>query len=512
MTQPILKLSGITKTFGPVTASDAVSFNLFRGEIVALLGENGAGKTTLMSILFGHYLPDTGSIEVDGRPLPPGSPKAALTAGVGMVHQHFTLAGNMSVLDNIILGTEPLWGIRTHRKKARKKLARLMDRFGLDVNPKALVKDLSVGEQQRVEILKVLYRDARILILDEPTAVLTPQESDRLFSTLKQMVAQGMSIIFITHKMREVMAVSHRCIVLRHGKVVFEAKTGQTSPEELARQMVGQEVPRPVRQRLIPGNCVLALKRVSLSGEGGKEGIRNLDLSVNACEILGIAGVSGNGQAQLADIVAGLSAPDKGEVTIHTRPVNKLNPRAMVRHGLGRVPDDRTGTGVIDEMSVMENMASETYRDKPYSRNGLLRFKAISQHARKQVAAFDVRCPNIQTPVRNLSGGNMQKLILARELSGSPGIILANQPTWGLDVGATAYVHARLMDAAQNGAGILIISEDLDELFAVADRIQVMTRGRLSESMDVDKADRESLGLIMTGHPAATAQGEANAS
>jgi ABC-type uncharacterized transport system ATPase subunit len=309
MTSPVLRLSGITKTFGSVRANDGVGLDLYPGEIVALLGENGAGKTTLMSILFGHYLADEGEITVRGTPLAQGSPRAALSAGVGMVHQHFTLAGNMRVLDNIILGTEPLWGLKTRRRKAGRKLGRLMDRFGLTVDPRALVRDLSVGEQQRVEILKVLYRDASILILDEPTAVLTPQEADHLFATLNQLVAEGLSIIFITHKMREVMAVSHRCVVLRQGKVVHETPTRDTSPEELARHMVGQDIERKPRQRLIPGNEALSLKQVSLKGQDGKTGLKALDLSLNACEILGIAGVSGNGQSQLADIICGLASP-----------------------------------------------------------------------------------------------------------------------------------------------------------------------------------------------------------
>ena len=499
MTAPILRLKGITKRFGRVLANDRISFDLAPGEIVALLGENGAGKTTLMSILFGHYLADDGTIEANGRPLAQGSPRSALGAGIGMVHQHFTLAGNMSVLDNIILGTEPMWGVKTRRRKARLKLEALMGRFGLAVDPDAMVRTLSVGEQQRVEILKVLYRDARILILDEPTAVLTPQEADRLFATLNQLVAQGLSIIFITHKMREVMAASHRCIVLRQGRVVFQARTRETGPSELARAMVGETVEKPVRERKNPGKEVLSLKTVTLAGQGGRTGLAEVNLSLKACEILGIAGVSGNGQSELADIVSGLAVPDNGQVHIHSRRMGKLTPRTMIRHGLGRVPDDRTGTGLIEEMTVMENMASERYREQPFSFRGLLRFSAMADQAREQIDRFDVRCPGLQSPVRNLSGGNMQKLILARELSGRPGIILANQPTWGLDVGATAYVHSRLMDAARDGAGVLIISEDLDELFAVADRIQVMAHGRLCDPVAVDKADREALGLIMAG-------------
>jgi ABC-type uncharacterized transport system ATPase subunit len=499
MTDSILKLSKITKRFGPVVANEDISFSLGKGEIVALLGENGAGKTTLMSILFGHYVADKGSVEVFGEKLIPGSPRAALEAGVGMVHQHFTLADNMSVLDNIMLGTESLRGFKSNRKGAANRLKNLMDRFGLTVNPKALVKDLSVGEQQRVEILKVLYRDAKILILDEPTAVLTPQESDTLFETIAQLVEGGLSVIFITHKMREVMAASHRCIVLRRGRVVFESLTGQTDPNALARAMVGSDIPRAIRERQLPGKEVLSLKNITLTGKGGKKAISNLSLGLRANEIIGIAGVSGNGQSQLADMISGLISTYEGEILLDSTPVKNISPRHMIKKGVGRIPDDRNGTGLISDMTVMENVASETYGEFPFSKIGFLRFRAIADQARKLVKKFDVRCPGIGTPVQKLSGGNMQKLILARELSGSPGIILANQPTWGLDVGATAYVHNQLINAAKQGAGIILISEDLDELFQVADRIQVMYHGRLSDSEDVDIVDRAKLGLIMSG-------------
>jgi len=499
MNEPILKLSKITKHFGPVTANEKISFSLGKGEIVALLGENGAGKTTLMSILFGHYVADEGRVEVFGKKLVPGSPRAALEAGVGMVHQHFTLADNMSVLDNIMLGSESLTGLKSNRKGAKKKLKDLMARFGLAVDPVAVVKNLSVGEQQRVEILKVLYRDAKILILDEPTAVLTPQESDRLFKTIAQLVKEGLSVIFITHKMREVMAASHRCIVLRQGRVVFESLTGETNPKALAKAMVGSEIPKTIRKRQNPGKEVLSLGNITLPDKRGKNAIKNLNLCLRSNEIIGIAGVSGNGQSQLADIISGLISNYTGEILLDSNRLLNIRPRRMIREGVGRIPDDRIGTGLISDMSVMENIASKSYDQFPFSKRGILRFKAIAARAEKLVKKFDVRCPDINIPVQKLSGGNMQKLILARELAGSPGIILANQPTWGLDVGATSYVHTQLIKAAQQGAGVIIISEDLDELFQVVDRICVMYHGRLSDSEDVDKVDRAKLGLIMSG-------------
>jgi general nucleoside transport system ATP-binding protein len=511
MTEPILKLSGITKYFGAVAANDNICFSLKKGEVVALLGENGAGKTTLMSILFGHYVADRGEVEVFEKKLPPGSPRAALTSGVGMVHQHFTLAENMSVLDNIMLGTQSLVCLKSKKKTAEKKLSHLMEQFGLSVNPKAIVKDLSVGEQQRVEILKVLYRDAKILILDEPTAVLTPQESDSLFATIAQLVKVGLSVIFITHKLREVMAASHRCIVLRQGRVVFESKTCDTTPDALAKAMVGSDILRPIRERQIPGKEVLSLENITLVDGKGKKLLTNLNLTLRANEILGIAGVSGNGQSTLADLISGLVSNYTGKLSLDSKKLTHVSPRRMIQEGVGRIPDDRNGTGIIGDMSVMENIASVGYGEPPLSNKGLLRFSAIATLAKKLVKKFDVRCPSIKIPVRNLSGGNIQKLILARELFGSPRIILANQPTWGLDVGATAYVHTQLLTAAKQGAGVLIISEDLDELFQVADRICVIFHGRLSDPKDAHLVDRAKLGLIMSGQIASHGQdGEKN--
>ena len=496
---PVLRLRGITKHFGPLAANEDISLTLNAGEMLALLGENGAGKTTLMSILFGHYVADSGSVEVLGLPLPPGSPRAALKAGVGMVHQHFTLAGNMTVLENIMLGTEPLWGFRRNSARALAKLGSLMERFRLHVNPHAPVRGLSVGERQRVEILKVLYRDARILILDEPTAVLTPQESDHLFATLRELVSQGLSVIFITHKLREVMAASDRCVVLRHGRVVLETSTKTTSAEDLARAMVGANIPQATRTPHEPGEEVLFLDGVRASAPDRGAGLEQLRLSVRAHEILGIAGVSGNGQALLADLLSGLVAPTGGHVVLRGQNVSRLTPADMIRSGVGRVPDDRTGTGLVADMTVMENLSTEIYRLPGFSKRGMLNFKALASRAAQLMDVFDIRCAGLGAPVRKLSGGNMQKLILARVLSQGPHLILANQPTWGLDVGATAAVHQHLLDAARRGAGVVLISEDLDELFQLSDRIQVMYRGRLSAPEDTASVDRARLGLMMSG-------------
>jgi simple sugar transport system ATP-binding protein len=496
---PVLRLRGIPKHFGPLGANDDISLTLEAGEMLALLGENGAGKTTLMSILFGHYVADAGAVEVQGSPLPPGSPRAALAAGVGMVHQHFTLAGNMTVLENIMLGTEPLWGFRRNSARALAKLGSLMERFRLHVNPHAMVRGLSVGERQRVEILKVLYRDARILILDEPTAVLTPQESDHLFATLRELVSQGLSVIFITHKLREVMAASDRCVVLRHGRVVLETATHATSAEDLAKAMVGAHIPQATRTPHPPGEEVLFLDRVRTSAPDRGPDLDELRLSVRAHEILGIAGVSGNGQALLADLLSGIVAPNGGSVILRGQTVSRPTPAAMISAGVGRVPDDRTGTGLVADMTVMENLSTEIYRLPGFSKRGMLNFKALASRAAQLMDVFDIRCAGLGAPVRKLSGGNMQKLILARVLSQGPHLILANQPTWGLDVGASAAVHQHLLDAARRGAGVVLISEDLDELFQLSDRIQVMYQGRLSESEDTATVDRARLGLMMSG-------------
>lgn len=505
MTATVLKLHGITKTFGPVIANRDVSLELRQGEMLALLGENGAGKTTLMSILFGHYVADSGTVEVFGSALPQGSPRAALNAGVGMVHQHFTLAGNMTVLENIILGTERLTRARHDKATALRRLSELMERFCLAVDPQAMVRNLSVSERQRVEILKVLYRDARILILDEPTSVLTPQEADHLFATLRQLVRQGLSVIFITHKMREVMAASDRCVVLRHGEVVFERQTADTTAAELARAMVGSDIPRARRTGHREGDEILRLACLSLSTGGGH--LHDLSLSLRAHEILGIAGVSGNGQGLLAEVLSGLAVPDAGEIIIAGETLERPTPSAMVARGVGRVPDDRTGTGLVADMTVEENLSTEVYRLPGFSRRGILNFKALASRARQLVAAFDVRCPGTDTPVRKLSGGNMQKLILARVLSNAPSIIVVNQPTWGLDVGATAYVHQQLLDAAARGAGVVLISEDLDEIFQLSDRIQVMYQGGLSAPLPTRDTTREQVGLLMSGNDSSATGG-----
>ncbi|WP_158045889.1 ABC transporter ATP-binding protein [Skermanella pratensis] len=494
----VLRLAGITKRFGPLVANDDVSLELRGGQVMALLGENGAGKTTLMNILFGHYVADAGHIEAFGRPLPPGSPKAALAAGICMVHQHFTLADNLTVLDNVILGTEPLWRLRSDRGRGRRRLAELAERFGLAVDPDAGVGSLSVGERQRVEILKALYRDARILILDEPTAVLTPQESERLFATLKLLTAEGLAVVFISHKMNEVMAASDVVGVLRGGRLVALRRTAETSRGELAELMIGRTLKAPTVEPMDAGEPVLVLSGVTAAA--GTAGLDTVDLTVRRHQIVGIAGVSGNGQSVLADLVSGLIVPGAGRLQVLGDEVGSAGPGDMIRRGVARIPEDRHATGLVGDMTVWENLIAERYRLPEFSRLGFLKRGAARERAESVIRDYDVRCPGPDAVSRLLSGGNMQKLILGRTLSYGPGLILANQPTRGLDVGAVAYVHERLLDARAAGAGVLLISEDLDEILSLADQVAVIHRGRLSPLQPRAGVTIRRLGLAMAGH------------
>jgi general nucleoside transport system ATP-binding protein len=503
---PVLRLTGITKRFGPLVANDAISFELTRGEVVALLGENGAGKTTLMNILFGHYVADEGSVEAFGKALPPGDPRAALDTGIGMVHQHFTLAENMTVLENIALGTQAMWRARLDRGAAARRIRKLSGDFGLAIDPGAVVAALSVGERQRVEILKALYRDARILILDEPTAVLTPAETDALFRTLKLLVAQGLSIIFISHKLHEVMAASDRVLVLRAGRLVGERRTAETSRPELAALMVGQEIAPTTVAPAKAGPPLLELTNVSTrAGGGGGAALDGISLTLRGGEITGLAGVSGNGQAALAALIAGTMQPLGGEIAIGGATVKEWSPRRALAAGIARIPEDRHAVGTIGDMSVTENAISERYRSARFSRLGFLDWRAARGFAEEIIADYDVKCPSPEARIRLLSGGNMQKLILGRALDPEPSVILANQPTRGLDVGAVSYVHKKLLEARARGAAILLISEDLEEILALSDRILVMSKGRLSTPSARGERTVRELGELMAGHAEAAA-------
>jgi ABC-type uncharacterized transport system ATPase subunit len=505
LTAPVLRLASITKRFGPLVANDAISLDLARGEVVALLGENGAGKTTLMNILFGHYVADGGTVEAFGKPLPPGDPRAALDAGIGMVHQHFTLADNMTVLENIALGTEPLFSPRFSRQAARERIRKLSTDFGLEVDPDRMVAALTVGERQRVEILKALYRDARILILDEPTAVLTPLETDALFATLRKLIAEGLSIIFISHKLFEVMAISDRVIVLRGGKVAGERRTAETDRKQLAALMVGQELVPPPVPPVVTGPALMILDRVSTPRRGAAVPLADVTLSLHSGEITGVAGVSGNGQAALAALLSGLETPSAGTMTVQGHGPETWSPVAALEAGIARIPEDRHAVGAIADMSVMENVISERYRTPRFSKQGFMDWTAARAFAEEIIRDYDVKCPGPDARIRLLSGGNMQKLILGRALDPEPVIILANQPTRGLDVGAISYVHGRLLEARARGAAVLLISEDLDEILTLADRIVVISGGRLSVPSARGERSVRDLGELMAGHGEAAA-------
>lgn len=498
----LLSLRNITKRFGALTANDAISLDLHRGEILALLGENGAGKTTLMNILFGHYVQDEGDVRVlseDGAlaALPPGSPGAALKAGIGMVHQHFTLAENLSGLANIRLGTEPLLSLG-RESAARAKVKKIIAESGLDVDLDRRVADLTVGEKQRIEILKALYRDARVLILDEPTAVLTPQEAEGLFVVLRRLASNGLGVIFISHKLGEVLAVSHRILVLRGGKKAGELVTSQADRRAIADLMVGKAVAEVVRIPALPGETLMEFDNVSLEA-GGRQALSGVNLKLRAGEIVGLAGVSGNGQSGIAALISGLAVPTSGTLRLYGEAITKASPRDLVTSGVARMPEDRQHDGVVGTMSVADNIAIEEVRSPAFSKMGLLDRKAMRERATSAISGYDVRCPGPDAEARLLSGGNVQKLILARVLEREPRVILANQPTRGLDVGAQAEVHRRILAARDRGAAVLVISEDLDELFALADRFVVVHAGELSDAGSSESLDRGTIGLMMAG-------------
>lgn len=494
---PAIEMLGIYKRFGPVQASAGAHLRVYPGEIHCLLGENGAGKSTLMKILYGLYAMDAGEIRIRGRTAVIRSPGDAMRAGIGMVHQHFMLVDDFTVAENVIAGMEPRRRGLIDMAAARRLVAEYSRRFGLHVDPGARVEDLSVGQQQRVEILKALIRGAEFLILDEPTAVLTPQEADELFRVMRQLKAEGKTIIFITHKLKETMAVADRVTVLRAGRDAGSMPASQTTPQRLAELMVGRrvllQVPAPPAQR---GPALLQLENVTVKG-AGKDLLRSVNLQVRGGEILGIAGVEGNGQLELEEVVAGWRTPDQGRVRIAGRDVAGMGPRRRRRLGLAHIPSDRLRRGLAPALSVEQNVVLGRHWGQPYARLGVLRRPAVRELADAVTSRFDVR--GGRGPVGGLSGGNQQKLVVGRELYHNPWVILACQPTRGVDVGAIERIHRELLDMRARGAAVLLISADLDELLALSDRLAVIYEGEIVAEGETGQFTEEMLGLLMAG-------------
>jgi ABC-type uncharacterized transport system ATPase subunit len=495
---PAVEMRGIVKQFPGVLAVDHVDLDLRVGEIHALLGENGAGKSTLMNVLAGLYRAEDGSVRIHGQPVDLRSPRDAIERGVGMVHQHFMLVPSQTVTENILLGLdEPRFFMRL--AEYDRQVAQLGERFGLRVDPKARIWQLSVGEQQRVEILKMLYRGADVLILDEPTAVLAPQEIEELFNTLRSMKAQGQSIIFISHKLGEVMAVADRITVLRKGQVAAAGlEAAATNAAELARLMVGREVLfRVEKVHQEPGEVVLSVKDVHALNDKSLPALRGVSLEVRSGEILGIAGVAGNGQRELAEVITGLRRCTAGLVTVHGQEISCAPASVAIRQGVAHVPEDRTGMGSAPNLSLTDNLIMKSYGQPPVARGWVISQPVARQQAGRLKTEYEIVAPSVDTPARLLSGGNLQRLILAREISAQPKLLVAVQPTRGLDVGAIEGVQRLLLAQREAGAAILLISEELDELFSLSDRVAVIYEGEIVGQLTEE--DRETVGLMMTG-------------
>ncbi len=505
----VVEMQGIVKRFPGVLANDHVDFELRPGEIHALLGENGAGKSTLMNVLAGLYRQDAGIIKVRGNLVEFSSPRDAIRAGIGMVHQHFMLVPSQTVTENILLGLdEPRFFMRLNEYDA--KIAKLGERFGLKVDPRAKIWQLSVGEQQRVELLKMLYRGANVLIMDEPTAVLAPTEIGGLFQTLRAMVAQGKSVIFISHKLQEVTAIADRVTVLRRGKgTAAGVPTKGVTRQELARLMVGREVVFSINKKpRQPGDTILEVKDIHAENDKGLPALRGVSLNVCAGEIVGVAGVAGNGQTELSQVITGLRKCKQGEVMLNGDKINNRDILYGIQHGMSYVPEDRTHVGSAPNLSVTDNVIMKKYRQPPISRGSLLDMNAATNFAKELKAAYDIIVPTVNTPVRLLSGGNLQRVILAREISGQPDFMVAVQPTRGLDVGAIEGVHRLLLTQREAGAAVLLISEELEELLSLSDRVYVIYEGKImgevtvaSTEPDPDQSLIEVIGLMMTGTP-----------
>ena len=495
-----LEMRGIVKRFPGVLSNDHVNIEVSAGEVLALLGENGAGKTTLMNILYGLYQADAGEILINGKPVQIDSPRMAIDCGIGMVHQHFMLVPTLTVSENVALGLPSEKGALLDLEPVARRIVEIGATYGVAVNPDAYVWQLSVGEQQRVEIIKALYRGADLLVMDEPTAVLTPQEAQDLIVLLRTMVAQGRSVIIISHKLHEVMAVSDRVVVLRDGKKAGEVATVDTDPEELARMMVGRDA-RPFSReaRQFDGDCVLCVEDLCVNNNMGTPALRGISLGVNPGEILGIAGVSGNGQKEFAEAISGLRTVESGKVLLSGQEITHCTPKQIIDKGLGFIPEDRLHVGTIPSFQIWENLLLKDHAEKPFARGALLSEKTIRAHSEKLVADYGIKTPDLETQTGKLSGGNIQRLILAREITRQPKVLVAAYPTRGLDIGAAEYVHEMLVQASREGMGVILISEELDEVQKLSDLIAVFFDGRIMQVLPVTQADEKTLGLLMAG-------------
>ncbi|KFZ43090.1 ABC transporter ATP-binding protein [Anoxybacillus flavithermus] len=496
----VIEMLNIRKVFGNFVANDNITLQLKKGEIHALLGENGAGKSTLMNVLFGLYQPDGGEIRVKGKKVNIANPNVANDLGIGMVHQHFMLVDTFTVTENIILGSEPTKGGQIDIEKAEKEVRELSERYGLAVDPKAKIADISVGMQQRVEILKTLYRGADILIFDEPTAVLTPQEIQELIQIMKALVREGKSIILITHKLKEIMEVCDRVTVIRRGKGIGTLNVSETNPNELASLMVGREVHfKTEKQPPKVGKPVLEIENLVVKDARGITAVDHLNLTVHAGEIVGIAGVDGNGQTELIEAITGLIKSESGSIRLNGKEIRNLTPRQITETGVGHIPQDRHKHGLVLDFPIGENMVLQTYYKEPYSKRGILNFKAIYDKARQLIQEFDVRTPDEYTKARALSGGNQQKAIIGREVDRDPDLLIAAQPTRGLDVGAIEFIHKRLIEQRDKGKAVLLVSFELDEIMNVSDRIAVIYEGKIVAIVDPKETTEQELGLLMAG-------------
>lgn len=496
----LIEMLGIVKRFPGVLANNNIDFDVKSGEIHALLGENGAGKSTLMKILYGLYHFDKGEIRIDGNPVNIQSPSDAISLGIGMIHQHFMLVPTLTVAENVALGLQTSRGPFTEIEAVSRRIIELAGVYGLQVDPDVYVWQLSVGQQQRVEIIKALYRGAALLILDEPTAVLTPQEVDELFVIFRQMASDGYAMIFISHKLHEVLNITDRVTVLRDGQVVGNRKTAETTKKDLANLMVGREIlMAPGKAPFEGGQTRLSIKDLWAESNRGTQALQGINLDIHSGEILGLAGVSGNGQSELAEVINGLRPATRGKVMLDSKDVTNTQTSILIKDGISYIPEERMRDGMIKDFSVSENIILRDVSRKPVSNYSFLNFKEIEHQTEKLITDFNVKTPSQDTKVKNLSGGNIQKLVLARELSRKPGVLIASQPTRGLDIGATEYVHQQLLLQRSEGTATLLISEDLDEILALSDRIAVIYEGRIMGEVVSNDATPQQLGLMMAG-------------